>query len=191
MKVKLQKSNKEIFGDVRHRKEKLFEDLKGVHERLERDPTDELLQRETTLQKELDVVLEQEEVLWNQKSREKWIVLGDRNTNYYHTSTIVRRKRNIIEMLKDEDGRWIEQSEELEKLAIAYYKRLYSTEDISLVMEKLPQQGFTELTREEKEILDKPFLANEIETSVRSMGKFKAPGPDSFQPVFYQDSWGV
>ena len=38
----------------------------------------------------------------------KWIVLGDRNTKYYHTSTIVRRKRNKIEMLKDEDGRWVD-----------------------------------------------------------------------------------
>ncbi|XP_048629290.1 uncharacterized protein LOC125600751 [Brassica napus] len=99
----------------------------------------------------------EEEVLWYQKSCEKWVVLGDRNTNYYHTSTIVRSKRNKIEMLKDEDGRWIDQSEELEKLAIAYYRRLYSTEDLNMNTEKLPQQGFTAFTRDEKEILNKPF----------------------------------
>lgn len=132
LKEKLKKWNKKIFGDVIKRKEKLLVDIKEVQEELERNPSDGLLAREETLQKEFDVVLEQEEVLWYQKSREKWIVLGDRNTTYYHTSNIVRRKRNIIEMLKSEDGHWIDQSEQLEQLAMNYYKRLYSTEDISL-----------------------------------------------------------
>ena len=191
LKVKLKKWNKEIFGDVRKRKEKLLGDIKEVQEELERNLNDDLLVREATLQKEFDVVLEQEEVLWYQKSQEKWIVLGDRNTNYYHTSTIVRRKRNKIEMLKDDDGRWIDQSEELERLAINYYKRLYSTEDISLDTEKLPQQGFTPPTWDELESLNKPFSGVDMESAVRSMGKYKAPGPDGFQLVFYQESWDV
>ena len=137
------------------------------------------------------MVLEQDEVLWYQKSREKWIVLGDRNTKYYHTTTIVRRKRNKIEMLKDEVGRWVDQSEELEKLATKYYKRLYSTEDLNLVTEKLPQQGFTDFTREELGSLNKQFSGVDVERSVRSMGKYKAPGPDGYQPIFYQESWDV
>ena len=191
LKGKLKKWNKEIFGDVKQRKGKLISDIKGIQEELERNPTDDLLLREAGLQKEFDVVLEQGEMLWYQKSREKWIVFGDRNTNYYHTNTTVRRKRNRIEMLKDDEGRRVDQSEELEKLAIAYYKRMYSTEDINLDTEKLSQEGFTELTRGEKEILNKPFSAVDVEISMRSMGKFKAPGPDGFQPVFYQDSWEV
>lgn len=72
-----------------------------------------------------------------------------------------------------------------------YYKRLYSTEDISLDTEKLSMVGFTELTRDELESLNKPFSAVEMKASVRSMGKFKAPGPDGFQPIFYQESWDV
>ena len=191
LKGKLKKWNKEIFGDVKQRKGKLISDIKGIQEELERNPTDDLLLREAGLQKEFDVVLEQGEMLWYQKSREKWIVFGDRNTNYYHTNTTVRRKRNRIEMLKDDEGRRVDQSEELEKLAIAYYKRMYSTEDINLDTEKLSQEGFTELTRGEKEILNKPFSAVDVEISMRSMGKSKAPGPDGFQPVFYQDSWEV
>ena len=191
LKAKIKKWNKEIFGDVKQQKEKLISDIKEIQEELERNPTDDLLLREAGLQKEFDVVLEQEEMLWYKKSREKWIVFGDRNTNYYHTNTIVRRKMNRIEMLKDDEGRWVDQSEELEKLAIVFYKRMYSTEDINLDTEKLSQEGFTELTRGEKEILNKPFSAVDVEISMRSMGKFKAPGPDGFQPVFYQDSWEV
>jgi len=39
--------------------------------------------------------------------------------------------------------------------------------------------------------LSKPFNPLEVETSIRSMGKYKAPGPDGFQPVFYQDCWDI
>jgi len=136
-------------------------------------------------------VLEQEEVLWFQKSREKWIALGDRNTTYFHTSTIIRRRRNRIEALPDDDGRWIQDSQELENLAVSYYRRLYSMDDIDLVVEKLPSEGFSRLTREELGNLDKQFSAKEVEDSVRSMGKYKAPGPDGFQTVFYQHCWDI
>lgn len=94
-------------------------------------------------------------------------------------------------MLKDESGKWVEQSEELEKFAMDYYKRLYSTQDISMDTDKLPQQGFKDLKSDELEYLMKPFSAADMEVSARSMGKYKAPGPDGFQPVFYQDSWDV
>ena len=46
-------------------------------------------------------------MLWFQKSREKWVELGDRNTKYFHTSTIIRRCRNRIEALKDNEDRWV------------------------------------------------------------------------------------
>ncbi|XP_048611877.1 uncharacterized protein LOC125586108 [Brassica napus] len=67
LKAKLKKWNKEIFGDVKQRKGKLISDIKGIQEELERNPTDDLLLREAGLQKEFDVVLEQEEMLWYQK----------------------------------------------------------------------------------------------------------------------------
>lgn len=34
-------------------------------------------------------------------------------------------------------------------------------------------------------------MAKEIKEAVRSMGRLKAQGLDSFQPVFYQQSWEV
>ncbi|CAA7029675.1 unnamed protein product [Microthlaspi erraticum] len=115
-------------------------------------PSDTLLVREEDLIKALDVVLEQEEMIWFQKSREKWIPLGDRNTRFFHTSTVIRRQRNRIEMLKRSDGSWITDSAEMELLA-------------------------------------REFSAFEIEAAVRGMGKYKTPGPDGYQPVFYQSCW--
>lgn len=186
LRIKLKQWNKEVFGDVQRRKEKLMVEIKTVQEVLEHNQTDALLAKEAELIKEFDVLLEQEELIWFQKSREKWVVTGDRNTKFFHTSTIIRRRRNRIEMLKNDEDVWISEATQLEKLAVEYYSRLYSLADVDPVAPKLPQVGFVKLSSDELTALCKPFSAAEVETSVRSMGKFKAPGPDGFQPVFYQ-----
>lgn len=187
----LKKWNNEVFGDIQKRKEKLMNDLKVVQDIIEINLTDALLSKEEELIKEFDIVLEQEEILWFQKSREKWIALGNRNTKYFHTSTIIRRRRNKIEMLKDDGGRWISQPHELEESTINYYQRLYSLDDVDPIVETLPQEGFVVLSREDLMSLNRPFSAKDVEESVRSMGKYKAPGPDGYQPLFYQDCWDV
>jgi len=48
------------------------------------------------LLKEYEDVIFQEETLSFQKSREKWVRLGSRNTPFFHTQTIIRRNKNKI-----------------------------------------------------------------------------------------------
>lgn len=188
---KLRRWNREVFGEVQKRKDNLVTEIKELQDRLIVAPINELLDKEAELSKELDVVLEQEEVIWFQKSREKWIALGDQNTKFYHTSTIIRRRRNHIEMLKNDDGVWISDMQELEQLAIGYYRRLYSIVDVDEVVPKLPREGFVALSQADYTHLNKPFSAEEVLKAIRGMGKYKAPGPDGFQPVFYQHCWDI
>ncbi|CAA7051323.1 unnamed protein product [Microthlaspi erraticum] len=183
LKLTLRRWNREVFGDIQRRKEKLLTDIKSIQNLLDLTQTDALLEREGMLLNEFDVLLAQEETLWFQKSREKWIVLGDRNTKYYHTTTIIKRRRNRIEMLTDDGNQWVTEPGELEKIAIEYYRRLYSMEDVAPEVESLH--------REELMALNRPFRELDVEQSVRSMGRFKAPGPDGFQPIFYQENWEV
>lgn len=191
LRIQLKRWNKEIFGDVQVRKERLMNEIKALQDVLEHSQTDDMLRKEEELIKEFEVVLEQEEMVWFQKSREKWIALGDRNTSFFHTSTVIRRRKNRIEMLKKDDGSWVSDREELEQLAIEYYKRLYSMEDVDAVAPRLPRDGFTQIKDEDLRALNKPFSRLEIATAVKQMGKYKAPGPDGFQPVFYQECWDV
>ncbi|CAA7042858.1 unnamed protein product [Microthlaspi erraticum] len=107
LRIILKKWNREVFGDVQKRKEKLLDDIKRVQDSLERVQTDALLAREMVLLREFDSILEQEEMIWFQKSREKHIALGDRNTSFFHTSTVIRRRRNKIDMLKDDADNWV------------------------------------------------------------------------------------
>lgn len=53
------------------------------------------------------MVLGQEQELWALKSRINWMVQGDRNTAFFHVSTLVRRKRNQILAIKNGVGEWL------------------------------------------------------------------------------------
>lgn len=58
------------------------------------------------IQKKLAEIYHQKEVYWRQRSKQLWLQLGDRNTKYFHTSTTIRRKNNLIVKLQDENDFW-------------------------------------------------------------------------------------
>ncbi|KAG7548419.1 hypothetical protein ISN44_As12g036090 [Arabidopsis suecica] len=86
---------------------------------------------------------------------------------------------------------WVTSPTDLEKLVVDYYKRLYSMDDLDSEVESLPAAGFRRLLREDLQDLSRLFTAEEVEKAIRSMGQYKAPGPDGFQPGFYQQCWDV
>ena len=59
---------------------------------------------ENELQVEFSEWLARTEVPWKQKSQELWLKEGDRNTKFFHLSTIIRRRLNHINAIKSEDG---------------------------------------------------------------------------------------
>ena len=100
-KNELKKWNKEHFGNVKERikeLEKKIEEVQGV------DPTKENLELEATLSLELDDWLAKENLKWHKKSREIWLKEGDRNSRFFHLTTLVRRRRNFISDIKQEDN---------------------------------------------------------------------------------------
>lgn len=64
-------------------------------------------------------------MLWLQKSRNDWLKFGDGNTKIFLTFTLIRRTRNMIEVVLDEDRRWIEEKEELIKMALKLFTELF------------------------------------------------------------------
>ncbi|KAL8143882.1 LOW QUALITY PROTEIN: hypothetical protein V2J09_016914 [Rumex salicifolius] len=111
--------------------------------------------------------------------------VGDRNASFFHMST------NRIEMLRDDDARWVSEAPVLESMVTQYYQRLYSMDEVTHAFSALTSGGFVALTPSECDRIDRPFSSVEVESVVRSKGRYKAPGPDGFQPVFYQLCWDV
>ncbi|XP_074314900.1 uncharacterized protein LOC141651074 [Silene latifolia] len=134
---KLQHWNETVFGNIFRKKRELMARIGGCQRELSQGRQGHLIKLEAKLRKELDEILEREEILWYQKSRVNFIKDGDRNTSYFQVSTLIRRWRNRINSLKNDEGIWVENREDVKQLVIDYYKKLYTdhtqtTEDIDI-----------------------------------------------------------
>lgn len=83
---------------------------------------------EAKLQSELATILHQEELIWFQRSRARWLTDGDRNTNYYHLKLINRRRQNRVLMLRDMSGNWVEEASNIRTMVNDYYHHLFNCE---------------------------------------------------------------
>ncbi|XP_048493087.1 uncharacterized protein LOC125493650 [Beta vulgaris subsp. vulgaris] len=88
---KLNKWNKEEFYNIFRKKSELWARISGVQALLSKGRQNHLIKLEAKLRREMDAVLDDEEALWFQKSRMEAICDGDRNTRYFHLSTVMQR----------------------------------------------------------------------------------------------------
>lgn len=124
-----------------------------------------------------------------QKSRISWLKFGDKNSKFVHTSTLIRRRQNKIESLKDSTGQCISDQDQLKRLAVQYYSNLLKSNPEaggSFIKGRSPRLGL-----EAKKLLSKTFRAEEVQAAMKGMSPYKAPDPDGFQIIFYQRSWNI
>ena len=86
--------NKEVFGNLFHRKKRIVARLKGVQTELSTNPSSFLVDLDRTLKAEFMEISKLEEEFWAMKFWITWLVEVDRDNSFYHTSTLVRRRRN-------------------------------------------------------------------------------------------------
>ena len=79
------------------------------------------------LRKQLILAFQEENMFWEQKSRDQWHKHGDRNTKFHHAITKQRRAQNRIISIKDKHGRLVESEIEVENVAVQYFRDLFST----------------------------------------------------------------
>lgn len=119
--------NKKVFGNIFKKMRSLWNRLEGIKRMMMMSPSNGLIKLERKLARSLNEVLEEEQMLWLQKSRTDFLLDGDRNTRFFHLSTIIRRKVNHVLALKNDDGEWEERPAALESLALEYFANLYSS----------------------------------------------------------------
>ena len=96
--------NKTVFGHIQKRKNTLIRRLQGIHRALSNESNLFLEDLQKHLWREYELILFEEESLWAQKSRCRWLMQGDKNTRYFHLSTLARRRRNKVLALKNDEG---------------------------------------------------------------------------------------
>lgn len=66
----------------------------------------------------------EEELYWKQKNRVNWLKEGDKNTNFFHTTTKQRRAMNRIIGLHGLYGVWIDNEDGIDKVVVEYFDQL-------------------------------------------------------------------
>lgn len=49
-----------------------------------------------------------EKMLWHQQARTNWLGLGDKNTSYFQSQALIRKKRKQIIKIKNDNGFWVD-----------------------------------------------------------------------------------
>jgi hypothetical protein len=85
-------------------------------------PTEEI----QTINEELRVLLNKEELWWSQRAKEEWLKHGDRNTKYYHACANSKRRKNFIGAIVDESGQKWENQMGVEQAFVGYLANLFT-----------------------------------------------------------------
>lgn len=131
-------------------------------------PNEERLAQESNLQKQWEDRLRQEELLWKQKSRVQWLKHGERNTSFFHKSTIQHRAINRILSLTKVDGVRVFTREQIGSELNSYFRSLLTepnhdrTQAINKVISAIPPL----VTVEQNSLLLREFTEQEIEEVV-------------------------
>ena len=123
-----------MFGNLFHWKKCILARLRGVQIALSNNPNNFLVRLEQELRTELSEVLKLEEEYWAIKSRITWLVEGDRNITFYHTSTLVRQSRNRITYLKNHMGNWLNEERDIADFIRTGYSELFMSSHSSSLL---------------------------------------------------------
>lgn len=143
-----------------------------------------------SLANEIDVIWDREEKYWAQRSRVKWLACGDKNSKFFHMTTIQRRQRNKVVKLKRDDGQWTEDSSDIANSFSLFYSNLFSTKgprDYSEVLDYVQQI----VDVNDNALLAAPVGMEEVKAAVFDLGALKAPGPDGYSGLFYHHAWNT
>ena len=188
--IKVNSWNKNQFGNLFHVKKRILARPRGIQESLSIRPNSFLVDLEGKLRLEYAKVAKLEEKYWVVKARILWLVEGDRNNAFYHTSALVRRRRNRILCMKDRMGNWLNGEREFAEFIRRGLSELFTSgyTSSSLADWDLPVWN-THLKEEALNSLNILILNEGISADLWALKPFKAPSPDDLHAGFFHQFW--
>ena len=119
-----------------------------------------------------------------------WLKDGDRNSKFFHLSTIIRRKRNSIDAIKNDAGIWLMCKKEIRNHMVAKFTELFTEEIVSFPLD-LEHLILPSISPTDNTILCRIPTPQEIKATIFEMNSHKAPGPDGLPALFHKRYWNI
>eukprot|EP00253_Pinus_taeda_P024539 PITA_24539 len=184
--------NRNHFGNIQESRQKLEQQMKALQQTFFLEGcTEEQIQQEQVLWNQIEERKKQEEILWRQKSRISWLKEGEKNTKFFHKSTIQRRMHNKIIFVDNQQGERVEAHEDMEKEFAGYFKDILKEpngnrdEAIWDITQHIPKI----INEDHNTQLLQPVSLKEVEEEISQLKDGKAPGPDGFTANFFHEFW--
>ncbi|XP_028109540.1 uncharacterized protein LOC114308198 [Camellia sinensis] len=182
--------NKNIFGNIFRKKKWLLGRIEGIQKSQSRIYSHNLFLLEKELVKDYNTILYQEELLWFQKSEANWITQVERNTRFFHISTIARRRRMRVTTLKNMERGWISNPDDLCSHVLNYFCDLFKY-DATVHTSFSPINLQPKFSNKDNIALSKHITNQDVWEAIKSIKAFKAPGSNGIQSIFYHTHWDI
>ncbi|KAE8787175.1 hypothetical protein D1007_38952 [Hordeum vulgare] len=145
--------------------------------------------RRYSLDAELMGIFSSEELFWQRRGGQNWLLKGDANTAYFQAIANGRRRKCVIPFLRDGDA-LLESPKDISSHIYSFYKELFSADlrgGSSLCEDFWPLAD--QVSDVENAELTLPFSSEEVGHAIASMKACSAQGPDGLPVVFFQRFW--
>lgn len=194
VKISCKALNRSSFNNIQARTAQAHDSLARVQSQLLTNPSPALFLEEKELRKQWTFFSNAEESFLMQKSRIRWCLEGDSNTSFFHNSVKAHQARNCIYYLRNDADERISESVQLKNYVIDYYQQLLGSKNLSvqpLSVDSIRDLNHFRCSATLAMQLSAIPTPAEITTTIFSLPRNKAPGPDGFTVDFFITSWGT
>lgn len=194
LKRALKTLNKESFSDISKKVSVTNILLKDVQAKLLEDPSTENFEAEKELHHHWNFLQGIEESFFKQKSRIKWLHLGDQNTLFFMRVATSRLSYNSIRSLMLSNGVLITDPELMCKIAVDHFTSILAPSELPQLHS--PFHWFLQIipfrySQEQRSAIGSFPSDLEITTTILKLNPNKAPGPDGFTSAFFKSAWSI
>eukprot|EP00253_Pinus_taeda_P013100 PITA_13100 len=194
IKLRLKEWNKKDFGKIFVEKKSMETKLKELNQALITNGFYKVKSEQADKHhQEWEKLCKEEEIFWRQNSRVQWLKEGERNTRFFHRSTIPIRAHNRISSILNEYGELQTSHKNIEAVLVQHFRGITkeNNSDKRKCIKDITRHIPKLVSREDNFNFNKLVIEEEVSEVLKEMQNGKAAGPNCFNVDFFKAYWNI